>query len=79
MDRTNTEESRRQKQQEIHNRWACKSSVCKNTGHYCFLYKGEHLPLLPKVSEMWAAAILKDTTGQQSDDEPPTSLLTQLK
>ncbi|KAK3176135.1 hypothetical protein OEA41_008219 [Lepraria neglecta] len=79
MDETNAGEPWRQKQQEIHNRWACKSSICSNTGHYCYLHKGEHIPFLPRQSKMWAVAILRDTTGRISDDEPPASLLVELQ
>ena len=75
----NTEEPWRQKQQEIHNRWAYKSSICSNTGYYCYLYKGEYIPFLLRQSKIWAAAILRDTTGRISDDEPPVSLLIKLQ
>ena len=75
----NSEEPWRQKQREIHNRWACKSSICSNTGHYCYLHKGEHIPFLPRQSKMWAVAILRDTTGRMSNDEPPASLLIELQ
>ncbi|KAK3174074.1 hypothetical protein OEA41_001318 [Lepraria neglecta] len=79
LDEINAENPWRQKQQEIHSRWACKSSICSNTGHYCYLHKGEHLPFLPKQSKIWAAAILKDITGRMSDNEPPASLLVELQ
>ena len=75
LDAINAENPWRQKQQEIHSRWACKSTICSNTGHYCYLHKGEHLPFLPRQSKMWAAAILRDTIGRISNDEPPASLL----